>query len=782
MAVLALGAGIGVNTSVFSTADVLLFRNILAPDLERAVAVSSFLRGAKDPWDTVSPADFLEWKEQARSTEALCALIPTWGPVEAGGEEYEATGYRVSADLFDALGARPALGRVFLREEETPGRNRVAVLSRGFWVRRFGADPDAIHRKLRFRGERYEVIGVMGADFHYPARTDFWTPLALSPRERSERRSNWLLGNQKDQPLYMTAVGRLRAGVSLEQMKAEMDTIASRLGDRFPETNANRGVKVEWLREAEVEEGMERYTLLMMGAALFVLLITCANVASLEFARVSARSQEIAVRQALGAGRWRLARQFLAETLLRAALGAAVAVLIAQWTLDLIRAAGEPIRQYVPEIQRLRLNTWNLAYTVGLGALAGVLAGLAPAILASRAGFDSARPRHRFRSFLVTVEVALALVLLAGGDLMLNGFRGVAAPAPRLEPAKALTFSVPLSKQRYPQGREIAAFQEKMLLRLVPMPGVEFAALVTGLPYESGGPSAISIEGWGDPRVTPIAQVQSASPDYFRAMRIPLLRGRVIDRRDGPDAELVVLIAESLARRYFGGLDPIGRRVKAGPAASAEPWLRVVGVVGDVRQNAYYPAWPMLYRPAAQEPPRSFDVLIRVAGDAGSMAGMARAVVRDLDPDQPVLGMMSFERRIAEHLLGIQSAVATMGIFGVLALALACLAVYSVMAWSVTERVREIGIRVAVGAGRGDVLRMMAALAVRLTLWGVALGLAAAMALARLLGSLMWEIPAWDPAAFTVGAAVLAVAVLAASVAPALRATRIDPAVALRSQ
>jgi len=787
VAILALGFGIGANTAIYSLADILLFRPLLLPDLDRVVTVIGTQKSNKKSFDQIAPADFLDFKRQTQTVDNLGALADATMNLTGDGEPERVSGARATASFFRALGGQPFLGRTFVDDEENPGADRVAVLTYSLWSGRFASDPGILKRSIQLEGQSYRVVGVMPKDFRYLPKTDLWIPLALTPTERSWREVNSLI-----------IIGRLKKGSSLASANSEFESLAARISEQFPESHRTRTARVELLREYVSGNLVGDFTRMLLGCVAFVLLIACANVANLQFARVSLRSKEMAIRSALGAGRLRLVSQFLFESGLLGIFGAGVGLLLAYWGTDLMRSAIPPeVQRELPGWSRLGINAHVLWFTLAAAIVAGLLAGIVPAWLGSRTdlaetlketgrGTSSGVRRHRIRSVLVVAQIVLALTLMVGAGLIAKGSRLVSDPAPGLDPAKALTMRLSLAESKYPKPNDVAAFQEKLLRSLQNVAGVGAAAIVSNLPYSGSSTGVnLTIEGH-DARAAGIpagALNQCISPGYFRALHLPMREGREFAESDGQDAAPVAIISRALATQYYSGGNPVGRRLKIGLPSSDSPWITIVGVVSDVRINPFDKSFrPALYRPYRQRAFRGFDVLIRTAGDPKSLMAAARAQVAAIDRDQPVYQLKTLEAVFNDQLSGFRFLAVLMGVFGVVALFLSSIGVYAVMAHSVNERTHEIGVRMALGARRKDVLWMVVRRGLVLTGIGILIGLPATLALARLLANVVFGVNEYDPATFGAGLIVLAAAAMLACYIPARRATRVDPMVTLRAE
>ena len=784
VAALTIALGIGANTAIFSFADLLLRRPIALPDLNRLAAVRE-QRPERRDGEPVSPANFLDWREQSKSFESLAAYQYWTTNITGEGQPEALEGIRVTPNFFATLGVRPAQGRTILSEEGEPGRNRVVVVSDGFWRRRFGMDPNILGRSVQLDGQSFAVVGVMPRNFSFPlGDPDLWVPLAMDARERSLRGAR-----------YLTAIGRLKPGVTLGQARAEMQTIWRRLEQMYPDANAGRGVRVVALREQIINETTRQFVLLLVGAVGFVLLIACANVANLQLARAAGRQREIALRAALGASRWRVLRQLLTESVLLSTLGAALGLIVAIWGVDILRASmPADVIKYLGDWNSLAVNARALAFTLFLAVLAGVVSGLAPAWQTSRADLNDALKEgsgratrggsHRFSSVFVVAEVALALVLLVGASLMVKGFAFLLTENPRLEPEKLLTFRVTLPEAKYREPHQRKAFYDQALERLQALPDVQSAAVVSGLPYSFHESSTtLSIEGRPAPLPgqLPTAMPQSIGAQYFRTMRIPVREGRQFDERDTAEAPGVAIVSESMAQRLWPGESPIGKRLKFGSPDSSSPWLTIAGVVGDVRHDVFERSYrSTLYRPYQQEPPGATDFVIRSSVDPMDLLSLARGELLRVDKDQPILETESLAKKIYDQATGLRYAAVLMALFGALALVLSAVGVYGVMAYSVAERRHEIGIRIALGAGPSDVVCTVMGRGILLTASGWITGMATAFALARLLASIIYGVSAWDAMSFTAAPLFLFAVALAACYIPSRLAPKVDPIIVVR--
>ncbi len=779
--VIALGLGIGANAGAFTGISALILHPLPFKDLDRLVMMwetSARLRLERDP---VAPANFIDWRDQSTAFEQMAAYR-SWDVNLTGVDQPERLqGCLVSASFFPLLGVSPSLGRVFSPEEEQVGHDQVVVVSHGFWQRSLGANPNIVGAWVILDGRAFTVVGVMSPEFDFPLGTDLWGPLAFTTEERGQRGVHLL-----------SVLARLQPGVSLPQARAEMAAVASRLERQYPSTNAERGVRVVPLLEAVVSALTIRFMLIIGAAGGFVLLLACANVANLQLARVTGRHKEIAIRAALGASRWQLVRQLIAESVLVSLLGAVLAVLMAVWGVDLTRAAiPQEIYRARPGLKYLAVDSGVLGFTLILALLAGMISGLVPALHASgrktlfalndalkEGGRTSGAGRAggRARGLLVVTEMALALVLLVGAGLMVKTFRHMSTVDAGFNPRNLLTMRLALPVARYHQAHQAAAFYRQVRERLAALPEVQAAATAGNL----GTAEGFLIEGRPEPQPSePRPDVQPVSANYFRAMGIPILRGRPVSEQDAAEAPLAAVLSESLVRHYWPRAgNPVGARVKVGGPQS--PWLSVVGVVGDVKDWFSGEPEPAIYLSHLQRPQHSMKLLIRTSGDPLRLASGARAQVRSLDPDQPVYDVESMEQYLAGQTSGIRISATMIAVFAAMALVLAAAGIYGVISYSAAQRTHEMGVRMALGATRGDVLMAVVGPALKLALAGLAVGLPAAYAMSRAMSSTLFGVIALDVGTFAAFTLLLAAVALAACYIPARRATRVDPAVALR--
>jgi putative ABC transport system permease protein len=783
VAVLTLALGIGANTAIFSVVNAVLLRPLPYHDPESLVMVweTDSNRNVNEEW--VSPPNFLDWSSQNRVFQHMAAFTVRSFNLSGVEEPQRLEGYRVSASLFPLLGVEPALGRAFQSDEDRFGGLRVVLLSHGLWQRRFGADPQVIGRTLTLNDESVTIMGVMPPGFSFPGReADLWVPMAFTATDKSTRGGH-----------YLRVVGRLQPGITLDQAQAEMNTIARRLEREYPASNTGAGVNLVSLHEAVVSD-VQPTLLVLLGAVGFMLLIVCANIANMLLARAVMREKEIAIRTALGAGRRRIVRQLLTENLLLALLGGVVGLLLALWGLDLLLLLNPGT---IPRLEETSIDTQVLGFALGISLLTGIVFGSVPAMRVSSPDLNETlkeggrRPagasRHRLRSFLVLSEVALTLVLLIGAGLMINSFLRLQSIDPGFNPDNLLTMRVDLPGSKYAALHQRSMFYEQVLRNVESLPGVRSAGVISRLPLASqGGSVGLTIEGQLAPRAGEEqgANYRVISPSYFRTMGTPLLKGRDFSEQDTREAPRVVMINQAMARRYWPDKDPIGKRLKLGRVSSNNPWLTVVGVVGDLRQfELSTKPRPEIYLPYAQlhmfwAAPRA--LVVRTASDPMGVVAVVRGEIWAVDEDQPVSNIMSMEQVISESVAKPRLYSVLMGLFGAVALVLAAIGIYGVISYTVSQRTHEIGIRMALGAQPRDIFRLVVGQGMGLVLIGVGIGLAASLALTRFLESMLFGVSATDPATFAGVTLLLAAVALLACYIPARRATKVDPLIALR--
>ena len=781
IAVITLALGIGANTAIFSAINALLLNPLPLRDQDRVVAIWDKMpsRGVKH--NEVTFANYLDWQSQTQSYDQL-ALYRWWSANLTGIDPPERIqGFLVTANFIDATGVRPIMGRGFLPEENQPGKDAVAIIAHSLWQRRFGGDPNIINKTITLDSVTRTVIGVMPERFNFPKGAEVYGPIAITPE---------LMKSRGNHSYYV--IGRLKPGASVAGAQAEMDNISARLEQQYPETNQGWAANVIPI-VADTVRTYDTALWSLMGAVGFVLLIACANVANLMLARATGRQKEIALRAALGASRWRLIRQLLTESVIVAIIGGALGVLIGFWGVDALHAANPAeAAKYAPGWDRLGLNVPVLLFTAALSILSGIVFGLAPALQASKPNLnyslkDGARQTsggsHWLRSSLVVFEVALSLVLLVGAGLLARSFLSVLKTDPGFDPANVLTMSIKLPAVKYKEEPQRVAFYQDLVQRVKAYPGVESAAAVNFLPL-GGANSSDSYLVEGEPEPAPGQENEGryrvATPDYFHTMNISLSRGRGFTEQDKTGTQPVVIVNETLARKHWPGQDPIGKRIRFYGPLDQAPWMSVVGVVQDVKFELNSPVTPEYYLPHAQDSWTSMVLVAKTGVDPASLAPALRQQVWAIDKDQPVFDVRTMYevRAISVALYSFSSVM--FGIFAVVALLLASVGIYGVMAFMVTQRTQEIGIRMALGARSADVLSLVVMHGMKLAVAGIVLGLAASWGLTRFMEALLFGVTATDLLTFSAVSFFLLLAAFIACYLPARRATKVDPLVALR--
>jgi putative ABC transport system permease protein len=783
IAVITLAAGIAANTTIFSVADALVLRPFRFPNQERLVMVweRSTAQGGFDH-GSVAPGNFNDWYEQSQSFERLIAIDQRVFDLTWANRPEQFGGYSVSAGFFDALGVKAALGRTFLPGEDEPGRDQVVVLKHSLWERRFASDPNIVGKTLTLNSKTFTVIGVMPPDFNFPVNGgEMWSPLAFDDKTKLEHGDH-----------NLRVMGLLKPGVSIAQANADLDSISPRAQRLFPETNAGRSAGASRMNE-DFARGSKMFVIPLIGTVAFVLLIACANVANMLFSRAFGRQKEIAVRLALGASRWRLVRQLLTESLLIAIAGGVIGLLLSAWAVVLMRGAfPEDYAVLIPGSNHFGINRTVLLFTLMISMLTSVVFGLMPALQASRPslnetlkegakGASSASSRQQLRGALVVAEVALSLVLLIGAGLMIQSFVAMLRDDMGFNPHSMLSFRIWLPEEKYSEAQR-RGFYDQLLKRLETLPGVIAAGATNLLPMSNYFIST-GVEIVGRPPFEkgkePDADYRIVAPGYFDAIGMSLRRGRGFTAGDNEQSTRVVIINEAFARRFFPNQEPIGQRI-AHSGRSDKP-MEIIGVVGDVKDTDLDKVFrPGFYLPYAQEPGSGFGVVLRASAEPLALAGAARDEVMKLDPALPVNDLKTVERMIHERSSPKRFMTAMMSVFAAIALLLAGVGLYAVMAYAVSQRAHEIGIRLALGARSRDILRLITGQGMKLTLVGLTLGMAGAFALTRVLEPILYGVTATDPLTFIMISLSLTCVALLACWIPARRATKVDPMVALR--
>ena len=785
LAIVTLALGIGANTAIFSVVNGVLLKPLPYRDPQQLIRV--FERSERQPRFPMAQGNFQDYREQNTALSGLALYTRHDMEFSQGDKPERLAALGVTAGFFELLGVQPLLGREFRRDDELPGNSSVVILSYGLWQRRFNGDPAIVGKGITLSGQPFTVVGVMpagvqhvGGDYRsmpHGESVDLWGPLEM-PAQAGRG------------PHFCNAIGRMKPDVTLAQAEAAFNVIADRLAQQYPNTNQGWRIAIQPLHE-EIVGRAQTPLLVLFGAVFFVLLIVCVNVANLLLARATVREREVAVRAALGAGRWRIVRQLLTESVLLAFLGGAAGVLLAKW---LIAALNVLSQEQLPRLQAVTLDGRILLFTLALTLLTGVLFGLAPALQAGqldlnevlkeggRSGGTSRRQR-RLRDALVIAEVALALVLLVGAGLLMRSFWKLQQTDPGFNSEHVLTASLTLPRARYSDKSKAIGFQQQLLERLAALPGVQAAGLTSDLPWTGYDENAgFAIEGKTFPRnQAPSGRYHYVSPDYFRTVGVPLISGRFFGGEDRPDTPSVVLINRSMAERYWPGESAVGKRFSFASQPKEKDWNAVVGVVGDVKDYPYSPAAePAFYFSTTQGSPPEMILALRANTDPLRLVETVRAEIRSLDKDLPLAEVKTLETIASTAVAGQRFTLWLVGLFALTALVLAAVGIYSVLSYLAAQRTHEIGIRMALGAERRDVLRLLIGQGMSLALVGVSLGLVASFGLTRLLKNLLFNVSATDPLTFVAIALLLITVALLACYIPARRATKVDPLVALR--
>jgi putative ABC transport system permease protein len=776
VAVVTLALGVGVNTAIFSVVSAALLRPLPYPEPDKLVKISEW-RIREGVKNVVAPADFLDWRARNQVFTNIAALNNISVDLSGGNEPERVRAGLVSASFFEALGIKPALGRGFLAEEEQAGRDGVVIMNHDLWQRRFGADRNIVGRRISISGTPVEVVGVLPPSFRFPEAVELWLPLVTSGQQTRSNHS-------------LEVYARLKPGLTLSQARAEMERIGEQLRREYPQDNENHTAFVVPLRE-ELAGALRRPLLILSAAAGLVLLIACANVANLQMIRAVARQKEIAVRAALGAGRWRIARLLLIESALLAALGSMLGMLLAWWSMETFTSL---FPQAILHLTGVRLDLRVLSFSLALSLLTGALSGLAALLQSSsvklndmlkEGGGSAGATRQGARSAVIVVEVALAITLLIGAGLLIRTFWKLQGVSPGFDPQNALTAQIALPSARYPREQRARFFQE-LSERARALPGAQAVGVISRLPVTGGyGGTSIAIEGRAEmtdlaPQARPRIFPRTVTPDYFQAMGIPLINGRFMTSKDDSNAPLVTLINQTAAQRYWPGQNPLGQRVQIG---GGNPWKEVIGVVGDVKHRGGLDQdiLPEVYFVWAQYPESGGTLVVR-GHDAASLAPALRDQVQQLDKDLPLSNLRLLEDVVEASIAEQRSYALLLAIFAGIALTLAAIGIYGVMAYGVSQRTHELGVRLALGAQTRDVLLLVLRRGLRLTLLGAALGLAAAWVGTRLMKKMLFEVSPTDPLTLVFVTIFLVGVALLACYIPARRATKVDPLTALRHE
>jgi putative ABC transport system permease protein len=779
IAVAALAIGIGANTAIFSVINTLLLRPLPYRDADRLAVIWEHNLPRDRKSNVVAPANFLHWRDLNQVFEDIAAVTITYSITVTGGDPEELQTQSVTANVFPTLGVRPSIGRTFTNEEDAPGA-RVAVISDRLWKRRFGANPAILNQAIVAGGTPYTVVGVMPPGFSFLDKTvDIWLPIGLTAQSRTPRGRSLMV------------VGRLKPAVTIERAQSDMTRVAAELTRMFPAFNTGWTARVVGMRD-QLTGDIRPALMVLAGAVAFVLLIACANIANLLLARAASRQRELAVRVALGAGRAQLVRQLLAESFVLSVAGGLSGLLLAWWAIGVLRSV-VAARLPVQRLEAVAIDGWVLAFTFGATLLSGVLFGIVPALTSAGNRFNEALKEggrtgsgargNRARAAFVVVEVALALVLLVAAGLLLQSFRHLLDVDPGFDPARTVTMRVSLPDSRYGRSDGRAQFLTRFFQQVDALPGVEASGAVSFLPLTGLG-AATSMQIIGQPKPPtgqePVADVRVMSHSYLEAMGVPLLKGRLFNENDASDAKGRVVINETMARRHWPNEDPIGKHVLIAWDGIED---EIIGVVGDVKHASLdAQTRAMTYWPYRRNPYGTMTIAVRTSGQATQVTNAIAAIVRQMDPDLAVAGVRTMEDVVASSVEERRITMLLLSIFAGAALILAAVGIYGVIAYSVTQRTQEIGLRIALGAQRADVVRMIVRQALTLVVAGIIVGAIGAFLVTRLMTRLLFQTEPTDPATFLTVAGILTFVAVAASYVPGRRATRVDPVVALRAE
>ncbi|MFY9556566.1 MAG: ABC transporter permease, partial [Blastocatellia bacterium] len=781
IAMLSLALGIGANTAIFSVVNAVLLRALPFPEPDRLVMIWEDVSFAGFPRNTPAPANYADWKAQNQSFEEVAALSERNFNLTGDGEPEKVVAYGATANFFPLLGVNPVLGRVFLPAEDTPEANKVVILSYRLWQSRYGGDRGIIGREILLNGEKYSVVGVMPANFQFmESYIGLWVPMAFNSEQLTQRGSH-----------YLNVIARMKAGVALEQADADIHRIQEGIGRDHPDEAGRISAYVMPLRE-QLAGDLRRPLLVLLVAVGFVLLIACANIANLLLSRAASRQREIAVRTALGAGRGRIVRQLLTESIVLSTAAACLGVLLAQWSFEFLKRL---IPDGLTFATKLDLDLSVLGYTLAVTVITGIVFGLAPALQASKIDLHTALKQsggrssvsaggNRTRGAMVVAEVALALVLLVGAGLLIQTFIKLRDQYSGLQPANVLTLRTVLPRNKYREQSERRVFYNQVLERVKALPGVVSAGYSTSIPLEwKGGtsgfyPEGLSVEQARAGGLAYDANHRQVSADYLKTMGIPLKQGRHFDDGDNELAVPVAIVNETMARQYWPE-GAVGKRFKLGDPEDKRPWMTIVGVTGDLRQmGVEEPVKAEMYIPQRQMKdhqayaPR--DLVVRTAVDPMSLVSAVRDEIRAVDPDQPISNIRTMDEVLGQETAPRRLSVTLLTVFAALALLLATLGIYGVLAYFVVQHTPEIGVRLALGAPQSEILKLVLKKGMTLAVMGVAIGLGAAFALTRLMASLLFGLSATDPATFALIALLLTVVALLACYLPARRAMKVD--------
>jgi putative ABC transport system permease protein len=792
VAILTLALGIGANTAIFSVIDSVLLRSLPYQNPAGIVMVWENNSQHPDPHNTVSPPDFLDWQSRNSVFAEMSASFDQRVILTGNGVPEEVVVQDVSANFFSVLGIHPILGPGFTAENGKPGHDDVLVLSYGFWKERFASDPGIIGKPVVLNGHAQIVVGVAPQNFTWfikdgsftGAKPQMWTPF-IFPASFSDRKG---VGR------FLTVVARLKPGATVPQAQSQMNTIAARIAEEYPDFNGYWGANVVPVRD-QISGDLRPALLILFGAVVFVLLIACANVSSLLLARAAAREREIAVRTALGASPWRIALQLLTESVLLALIGGTIGVGLAVWGTNLLLAASSG---NLLDLRSIPVDWRVLAFAGGATLLAGLLFGMLPSYISAHSGISetlkeggrgssAGKQLSLARGGFVVAQISLALVLLAGSGLLIRSFIRLVAVDPGFDASRLLTFKVSLPSSKYKTDTARLTFFRQLVTRVSHLPGVRSASMNSFPPF-SGLGSATGVHVLSQPERSlmdlPVADVRIIGADYFSTMEIPLRAGRAFNEREVTEERHVVIVNQAFSDQCLHGVNPIGQKaviyMKSLEESKNTP-SEIIGVVGDVRQMGLAtPAEPTVYWPHPELVMSEMTIVVRTENDPLTLVSAARHELQQMDPEQPMAAIATMEQLLSGSLSRSRFTMLVLGVFAALALVLACVGIYGVIAYSVTQRTQEFGIRMALGANRRDVFRLVLGQGTRLTLLGVGLGIVAALVVTRLMATLLYGVSATDPVTFTAVALLLALVAMAACYLPARRATRVDPIIALR--
>jgi len=792
VALVTLALGIGANVAIFSVVNAVLLRPLPYPNADRLVAISA--NSLEAPEIAVAYPDYLDWRTQQTVFEEMSARLPTGGVITGANEPERVIGRMVTPSFFPTLGVQPALGRAFTEAEDSPGAPAVMVISYGLWQRQFGGSSDAIGKSITFNGAPWTIVGVMPSWFDFYGRTninnDFFTPLG---RLNSEE----FMQDRKSHAVMVNA--RLKPGVTLEQARAELNAISARLATQYPSSNTGIGATTRLLLDDYIGDARQSLRVIFT-TVIFMLLIACANVANLMLARASTRRREIALRLALGASRWRIGRQLVTESLILALAGGVLGVLLATWGVRVLSSIDTGDMSRMDEVN---IDARVLGFTFLITLIVGVLSGLVPALQTSHLELNetlkkgnrtsSAGAGGRLRRSLVSLEIALALMLLVGAGLTIRSFQRLTAVEPGFDSQNILTFRMRLPDAKYKDGSQTFAFCREAMSKVSALPGVERVAVATGFPLGRSTDTGYLVEGQAEPLPGhgPSAARQDVSETYHGVLGIPLRSGRLFSEQDTENSPLVVIVDEELVAKTFPNQtasEVIGKRIRF--TGDNDGWREIVGIVGHVKQTGLNEeSRPQIYRPWTQLSPkyrssymRATDMLVKTSVAPDSLIGAIKREIRVIDKDQPIAQVQTLDDKLSETIAPQRFTLFLLGLFAFIALLLAAVGIYGVMAYAVTQQTQEIGVRMALGARPFDVLKLVVTQGLSLVVIGVVLGLAGAFAATRLMISLLFEVTPTDPISFVVVTLVLTVSALLACCIPAFRATKVDPLVALRHE